>query len=142
MYIGRVRVDSNIFDQIINKERHEMENNRTSIKRSVLCSRLEKIMDGFVDRIKSHTFHESVIGDLKNIISDFESCLQMFDVKPTIEEAQREEFVDLNSYEEQKALRTKALEIACRLYHTPYFDKNQDVIEVSKRFYTYITKGE
>ena len=63
-------------------------------KRMLLCNRLEKIMEGRVDRIKAHTFHESVISDLKDIISEVESCLHMFDVESTIEKAQRQEPVD------------------------------------------------
>lgn len=58
------------------------------------------------------------------------------------EKAQRQEPVDLNSYEEQKALRTKALELACAIYNTPYFNKYEDAVEVAQRFYTYITKGK
>jgi len=38
-------------------------------------------------------------------------------------------------------IRTKALDLACSLYNTPYFNKGQDAIQVAQRFYTYITKG-
>ena len=38
--------------------------------------------------------------------------------------------------------RTNALEFACSLYNTPFYEKRSDVIEIAQRFYTYITKGE
>ncbi len=62
-------------------------------------------------------------------------------LKP-VEKAQHQESVDLNSYEEQKALRTKALELACNLARTPRYDGDIPIVDVAKLFYTYITKGE
>jgi hypothetical protein len=68
-----------------------------------------------------------------------------------VEKAQRQEPVEtirdnhLLFHERQQELRTKALELACHLYNTPYYlrsEGNQHIVEVAQRFYTYITKGE
>lgn len=42
-------------------------------------------------------------------------------------------------------LRAKALDLACSLYNTAYYDRsegNKPIIDIAKRFYDYITKGE
>lgn len=119
-------------------------------KRMLLCNRLEKIMEGRVDRIKAHTFHESVISELKDIISEVESCLHMFDVESTIEKAQRQEPVDpipVNlPHQETPQLRTKALELAMtargKPFYNDYYEECDILSKAADRFYTYITKGK
>ena len=66
-----------------------------------------------------------------------------------VEKAQRQEPVEtirdnhLLFHERQQELRKKALELACHLYNTPYYNQSQrDIVGVAQLFYTYITKGE
>lgn len=48
-------------------------------------------------------------------------------------------------HQETQEIRTKSLDLACSLYNTAYYDRsegNKPIIDIAKRFYTYITKGE
>lgn len=49
------------------------------------------------------------------------------------------------SYDEQAGTRLKVLDLACSLYNTAYYDRsegNKPIIDIAKRFYDYIIKGE
>ena len=114
-----------------------------SEKKKLVYDRLEKILQERINPMKCHFFSESVVTELKYIMSEIEFCLQLFESgedKETWEPITASP--DYKNFNDE-ANRTKSLEVAIMSFGEQMkYTHHSCFIERAQHFYTYITKGE